>query len=466
MSTTAAPSDTPASWCSKSLLDSASIRKWARVSPYANLLSLALDYLVSAVATGLAMWFHIRHEEWGLHWAWYIPVWGTAMLVNGCVLHRIALMGHESSHYLLHPKRRWNDLLADLLCFFPIYGSLVQYRAKHLPHHLYPNDPHRDPNLGSGKAERLYAKFPMPKRSFIYRYYLKFFWPPFVLANLLDLITVVSIGSGLSPVPPRGETAKTPRGSGPEPKESAADEGRPRPRGKIKATPFGIAYFVIIAIVVQLGDSVPWLAFGLIYLAALAVWAVLPADSFYSGARHAIRPKTMGLIRFTFYTLLFASLGLFDLFTGVSPVSAYLMLWVVPLIYVFPYLMLLREIYQHANAGTGQLDNSRIIHADPFTRWAVLGYGNDFHLIHHLYPNIPHYALRGMHDQLLEQSPVYRDGVEETEGILVPRGESGRPGLIDSLADEAPMPHRLHPPGEGETPPREGGANDGEGAAP
>lgn len=420
------PAPSPAS--ARGFLDSASIRRWSKVSPYANLASLGLDYLVAAMVSAAAIWFHLRHGDWGLHWLWQIPVWSAAMLVNGCVIHRIALMGHEASHSLLVPNRCWNDLLADLLCFFPIYGSLVQYRAKHLPHHLYPNDPHRDPNLGNGKAERLYAKFPMPKRSFLYRYYLKFFWPPFVLANLLDLVTVVSIGSGLSPVQLREAT------------EPAA--GVAAARARVRATPFGIAYFVAIAVVAQLGDSVPWPTLGLIYLVGVAVWAALPPDSFYSGARHAVRPKTMGLVRMTFYTVLFAALGLFDLLTGMNPVGAYLLLWIVPLIYVFPYLMLLREVFQHANAGTGALDNSRIIHADPFTRWAVLGYGNDFHLIHHLYPNIPHYSLRGMHEQLVEESRDYREGVEETEGILLPRERADRRGLVDVLADPSPMPRR------------------------
>ncbi|MEM1410679.1 MAG: 2Fe-2S iron-sulfur cluster-binding protein, partial [Pseudomonadota bacterium] len=81
-----------------------------------------------------------------------------------------------------------NDLLADLLCFFPIWSSLVHYRNKHLNHHLYPNDPDHDPNLAGDKAEELFGRFPMPKPAFIYQYYLKFFWPPFVFRNLLDLL--------------------------------------------------------------------------------------------------------------------------------------------------------------------------------------------------------------------------------------------------------------------------------------
>jgi fatty acid desaturase len=94
-------------------------------------------------------------------------------------------------------------------------------------------------------------------------------------------------------------------------------------------------------------------------------------------------------------------------------------------------------LYQHANLGTGTLDNSRIIYADPFTRWLLLGYGNDFHLIHHIYPNIPHYHLRAVHAKLVVESETYRKELEEVHGTVHPRGP-GQPTLAQSWA----APHR------------------------
>ncbi|NNE93793.1 MAG: hypothetical protein HKN23_19250 [Verrucomicrobiales bacterium] len=400
----------------KPLIPPKDLRSYARVRPFENLFWLALDYLTLAISTGAAIWFHFRYADFGLHWAWQIPVWGLAILINGCVSHRIGLMGHEASHNLLVPNRKWNDILAELFCFYPVYGSLIQYRTKHLPHHLHPNDPELDPNLGNGKAKRLYAKFPMPKRSFIYHYYLKFFWPPFVFANLLDLLDVITIGSGMGPVP----------------------EKEQRKNGRGRATVLGLLYLVGLVVMIRLALAFEWSMWWTTlacWAAGTAVWAMLPERFFVKSAKLNFSVKAAGVLRLSYYTVQYSALGIVAATTGWDPTLAYLLLWIVPLIYLFPYLMLLREIYQHANAGTGTLDNSRIIHADPFTRWAVLGYGNDFHLVHHIYPNIPQYSLRDAHDQLASESEEYRAGAEESFGIL-DSGELNRPSLLDTLENQ------------------------------
>jgi fatty acid desaturase len=270
----------------------------------------------------------------------------------------------------------------------------------------------------------------MPKASFIYHYYLKFFWPPFILANLLDLLDVLAIGSGMSPIP--------------------VDE-KPNAKGgskflRVKATILGLVYLVILVAAIHLTKNQGWVFWAAIagcYFAAVVVWSRLPASAFYSAARLSFPHKSAGLLRLTFYAVLFTSFELFRHATGVDLGIPYIVLWIFPLIYVFPYLMILREICQHANAGTGQLDNSRITHIDLFSRWAVFGYGNDFHLVHHIYPNVPHYHLRGTHQQLHDESSDYREGVEETYGTLAAPGSAGeeRMSLLDSLASDLPMPH-------------------------
>jgi fatty acid desaturase len=355
-----------------------------------------------------------------------VPFGVFTFLMTGCLIHRIGLIGHEASHGLLHPDRKLNDLLSDLLCFYPLWGSTDAYRNKHLGHHLHPNDPDLDPNMAGEKTEALYARFPMPRPAFIWNYYAKFFWPPFVLSNLVDLFRMLAIGR----LPGKDEDAIV------VPKKTDRIQ---KLRGILQSPTFlGFVYLAVYVLTTRLlvvrGDLVG-LFFGQLFffIVAVAVWEWIPEESFKNIHRksHA-PPKKRALIRLLVYTGIISALEWARIPSGFHWGNYYILFWIFPLVYVFPYLMLLREIYQHANLGQGQFDNSRIIHADPFTRWALLGYGNDFHLIHHLYPNIPHYHLRAAHEALMESSPEYRESIKETVGTF--QAPEGREPLLDSLS--------------------------------
>ncbi len=367
--------------------------------------------MITVQAGGILVMTHL--DDWGLQgWSrviWSIPIAMPFVILTGCLMHRIGLMGHESSHHLLLKNRSANDLLANLICFFPLWSSLLSYRAKHLGHHLYPNDPERDPNFAGSKEEHIYSRFPMPGPSFIYQYYGKFFWPPFVLRNLADLFQVLSVGTG-------------------QPKKIHFYQS---------PTKLGILFLFSLVGLVYAFEATgnPRIVIGgplIVYLVAVAVWMALPGNCFReSTAKLSYDPKLSGLLRISFYAVTFIIISWIRHFGKFDFAPFYFAFWLLPLVYVFPYLMLLREVYQHANLGTDRLNNSRIIHADPFTRWAVLGYGNDFHLIHHIYPNIPHYNLRDAHKQLLSDSTAYREGIVETKGTF--RAPQGEKSLIETL---------------------------------
>ncbi len=408
---------------SGSLLDAASLRKFTNLIPGRNLAHVLLDYLCLTILHGAAI---LVFEQWRV-WGWpawiLIPVALGTILLTGGIIHRIALIGHESSHYLLLRNRKWNEIAADLLCFFPLWGSLVNYRRKHTGHHLYPNQPGKDPNLGTVEAEKLFASFPMRRPSCIYKYYALFLWPPFVLRNLIQMGRVLGVGTpsalGQSQVAAAATTAA--RSQGPSP-------------GAL-----GIVYLMTLFVVLfgarRSGDPALMMVLPLLaHALALGVWASLPKTAFErKEGTLGYSKKVAALIRLSMYAgiMMVATWArfFFDLQFGLY----YLLFWLVPLLYVFPYLMLLRELYQHANLGTGNLDNSRIIYADPFTRWMLLGYGNDFHLIHHIYPNIPHYHLRAAHALLLDRSAEYRTHFQEVHGTLHHR-EPGQATLAESWA--------------------------------
>ncbi|MBU6302525.1 MAG: fatty acid desaturase [Verrucomicrobia bacterium] len=397
---------------SSQLLAVDSLRRWTRLQPYSNLAAVGFEYACLLVVHAATILFLLQRDDWGLPIWMTVPVGLVTFVFTGVVLHRIGLLGHESSHHLLLPNRFWNDVIANLTCFFPLWSSLTSYRAKHSGHHLHPNDPEHDPNWAGDKAADLYARFPMPRPSFILQYYVKFFWPPFVLRNLVDLTKVLSVGSG-----PK---------SGPR---------RPWFKSPTLCGLLSLLLMIGVTRVSEINLVGAWVLLppAAFLLTVLGIMALIPA-SFYEGAAAgglAYSRKWGALYRLSFHGIVFLLLCGLQILTGLPITLYYALFWILPLVYVFPYLMLLREVYQHANLGVGKLDNSRIIHADPFTRWAVLGYGNDFHLVHHIYPNIPHYNLRGAHDELMKTSESYRAQFEETVGTF--RAPSGKRSLLDSL---------------------------------
>lgn len=360
---------------------------------------------------GCAVWFYTSRSDLGVHWAWDVPAVMLVVFFVGVLQHRIALMGHEASHGLLLSSRKWNDLLANLLIFYPLFSDIRLYRQRHLGHHLHPNDHEQDPNLFGGKMKWVYGRFPMGKKKFAWCFYLMFFWPPFVLRNLKDLFLTLTAGT--------------------RSKADGVDSRRCR-------IPFlGRLWFILSSLVLV---SFAWAGIpslpliGFMFLVAVLVWAWIPAAAFCGetkGDGGAMKRGALLKLVFNAFGLLVLS-GLSQRFGG-QVVAGFVVLWVCPLIYVFPYLMLLREVYQHANAGTGDLDNTRIMHVDIFTRWALLGYGNDYHAVHHLYPNIPHDRLAEVHAALAKESAEYASCVAESHGVVL--APKGRRSILDMLAE-------------------------------
>ncbi len=392
------------------LLSHQRLRECSKLRPWRNIGWIALDYACALLVAGCTAGVHFWRQERGLQWAWEVPVVLVATFLMGIFQHRIGLMGHEASHYLLLPDRAWNDRLANLLVFHPLFSEIWLYRKKHTGHHLHPNDPEQDPNLFGDKVERIYAKFPMGKGRFVRCFYLMFFWPPFVLGILQDLFLSLTTG-----------TRKA---------RAAAAPGRGR-----MALP-GLVWFILASLVLVggvLSGAQCWPLIAGMSVVALVVWACAPERWFGGGdGRTARDVKWFALQRLVFNALLLLGLAVLTHRFGGQVLAGFIVLWIFPLIYVFPFMMHLREIYQHANAGTGELDNTRIMHVDPITRWALMGYGNDFHLIHHLYPNIPHDRLEELHEDLLRESAEYAAAVQETHGVM--RAPAGRRSILDALA--------------------------------
>ena len=374
---------------------------------YTNLLYLLADYLTLAAVLGGAVTFCHLRGDWGLSWFWNIPVVGLSALLVGAVQHRFAGLAHEGAHYILLKNRFWNELVSDVLCMFPLFCTTAQYRLIHLGHHEYTNDWERDPELLNMGKTRMMDRFPMTRAEFISHFFARIFWPPTLLRYMWDNIYITTLGNSINPY--QKSLNKSPRGR----------------VGPFRLTSLlGVGYVVVMASVLgalsYVGNWTQLFVAPVVLVAFAGVGiALLPDDWFFqSDMRPVYSSKATSWMRLTWITLLECGLAWSHYATGVEWGVYFWLLWILPLFTSFPYYMLLRDLYQHANADDGKLTNSRVILCNPVVRWAMFIYGQDIHLTHHLYPAVPHFNLRKLHRLLVENNEEYAAHVVECHGML------------------------------------------------
>ena len=164
---------------------------------------------------------------------------------------------------------------------------------------------------------------------------------------------------------------------------------------------------------------------GLIVL-VLPDWAL-----FRSPFRQVYSCRFAAFLRICFLTGVMAVLAMAGWATAGRSFCYVFFLWLVPLVSSFPFFMFLRDVYQHSNADTGRLTNSRVFFTDPFTRWAVFVYGQDMHIPHHLFPAIPHYRLAELHEILKAENRQYTELVVECHGTF--KDPHGRITILDEM---------------------------------
>jgi len=66
-----------------------------------------------------------------------VLTYALAAIVTGFAQNSLGVLMHEGAHHFFHPRRRVNDLLADVLVCWPIFNTVAGYRAPHFEHHRY-----------------------------------------------------------------------------------------------------------------------------------------------------------------------------------------------------------------------------------------------------------------------------------------------------------------------------------------
>jgi fatty acid desaturase len=70
----------------------------------------------------------------------------VAVMVIGARQLGLAILMHDAAHAALHPNLKLNDRVGQWLCGSPVGASLARYRAYHLSHHKFAQQP-EDPDL-------------------------------------------------------------------------------------------------------------------------------------------------------------------------------------------------------------------------------------------------------------------------------------------------------------------------------
>jgi fatty acid desaturase len=378
---------------------------------------LLRSYLLLAAVIGGSVWFFTHSAEWGLHWAWNVPVAVVAIVLIGAGQHQLTVLAHEASHHTLFKNKLLNELVSDWGCMFPMLSTTHHYRLHHLAHHQFVNDPQRDPNVPQVWVNGHWNHFPMTRGEF-WRELAKQIWP----LNLIRYLRAQAKSNAMA-----GTRSPYERNN--------------IDRSKMKvALRVGVFYLLGLAVtligLVVLGNPVLLAVIpAAAYVAAMTFFAVIP-DGWYS--QYRVHPtytmRTITLMRITFMTALAVGVAWLSFVYGRFAFYLFALLWLVPMITSFSLFMMLRQVVQHSNSDRGWLTNTRIFLVNLFVRDSVLPYGQDIHLPHHMFATVPHYRLKSLHDFLM-QYPEYREEAIVVRGAVMPRHD-GHPSILDVLGPD------------------------------
>jgi fatty acid desaturase len=124
--------------------------------------------------------------------------------------------------------------------------------------------------------------------------------------------------------------------------------------------------------------------------------------------------KNAKLGRWIFYAGLAAALTIFGGW------KIFLLYWVVPMAWVFPLLVRLKNISEHSCLRSDfDLQASRDVTCSWLEGWIIAPHYIRLHLTHHLYPSVPFYHLPEMH-RVLCGFPAYREHAHRNSTYVLP----------------------------------------------
>jgi fatty acid desaturase len=121
--------------------------EWAAltaISPFRGPWLVAHGWLVAALAAFVGAW------AWQFHWVAGLFATPIALAIIGGRQLGLSILMHEGAHGLLHPDRKINNWLGQWPSGAATGSDLYAYRAYHLTHHKFTQQP-EDPDLSLSK---------------------------------------------------------------------------------------------------------------------------------------------------------------------------------------------------------------------------------------------------------------------------------------------------------------------------
>ena len=171
---------------------------------------------------------------------------------------------------------------------------------------------------------------------------------------------------------------------------------------------------------------------GISYLIGRALYVAIPMKTEPIQGHDALGRPLVVTMRIAYCVLLVVALTLLDAWIY------YALFWIVPLLTFYPAVLFLREIAHHGNyPDAGDFTNSRVYRAHWLEREIFFPFGEHNHVLHHMFPTIPHHKMRLAHEVMMRYPP-YRDAVVVCNGFFVKAdAHSEEPTVLDILAAPA-----------------------------
>lgn len=82
--------------------------------------------------------------------------------------------------------------------------------------------------------------------------------------------------------------------------------------------------------------------------------------------------------------------------------------WFIPFVFVLPWTRFLAESGKHQYLKNGTVFTATVSNIGPIHTWFLHPHGDGFHLLHHLFPCIPHHQMANAHTLLVAYDDDYR----------------------------------------------------------